>query len=114
MSPTQRPDFVPFDIEVHPERDSVRVCPCGDVDLATVGRVRERVDELTAAGFARVVLDLREVTFLDSTGLRLLIELDREARVDGWELALIDGSTEVQRVFDVTGMRPRLPFTPHP
>src|SRR5436305_12942409 len=105
MNPTQHDDFAPFTIEVEPQRDVVRVCPHGEVDLVTVRRVRERIDELTAAGFERLLLDLREVTFLDSTGLRLLIELDHAARAGGWQLALIDGPPAVQRLFDLTGLR---------
>jgi anti-anti-sigma factor len=56
---------------VQPERDVVRVCPRGEIDIDTVGAVRSQLDELVGAGFTRVVLDLRDTTFLDSTGLRL-------------------------------------------
>jgi anti-sigma B factor antagonist len=110
MSATQRQEFRPFTVEVEPQREVVRVCPCGEVDLATVGDVREQVDELLSAGFTRVLLDLREATFLDSTGLRLIIELARSSQADGWQFVLIDGSAPVRRVFDVTGLRSHLPF----
>jgi anti-sigma B factor antagonist len=80
-----------------------------DVDLATVGALRDQVGELIAAGFLRVVLDLRGVTLLDSTGLRLVLELYRTSRADGWDLRIIEGPDELQRVFDVTGLRPLLP-----
>ena len=100
----------PFRVDVAPERDIVRVCPSGEVDLATVGRIRERVDELTSAGFRHVVIDLRGVTFLDSTGLRLLLELHEASCSDGWELGILEGSAEVQRGFEVTGLRTLLPF----
>ena len=97
-------------VHVHPERDAVRVCPVGEVDLATVGAVRDEIDELRAAGFRQVVLDLRGVTFLDSTGLRLCVDLDAAARADGWQLSLIDGPPPVRRAFDITGLRDALPF----
>jgi anti-sigma B factor antagonist len=99
-----------FHVDVEPERDVVRICPAGEVDLATVGVVRERVADVTSAGFRRVVIDLRQVTFLDSTGLRLLLELNAASQSDGWELGVIQGSAEVQRVFEVTGLRSLLPF----
>jgi anti-sigma B factor antagonist len=109
MSAAPRETFRPFSIDVEPERDIVRVCPRGDVDLATVGQLREQIEELIAAGFVRVLLDLRGVTFLDSTGLRLVLELYRTSRADGWDLRIIEGPDELQRVFDVTGLRPLLP-----
>jgi anti-sigma B factor antagonist len=86
-----------FHVDVEPERDVVRICPAGEVDLATVGVVRERVADVTSAGFRRVVIDLRQVTFLDSTGLRLLLELNAASQSDGWELGVIQGSAEVQQ-----------------
>src|SRR3954451_15405963 len=110
MSATQQETSSLFTVEIEPERDIVRVCPCGELDLATIPRLREPIDELVAAGFDRGVLDLRELTFLDSSGLRLVLELAGASRADGWELALIEGAAEVQRVFEVTGLRPLLPF----
>ena len=100
----------PFRIDVRPERDIVHVCPSGEVDLATVGAIREQIDELTAAGFRRIVLDLSGVTFLDSTGIRLVVDLTGCARAEGWALAIVEGSTAVQQVFHITGLRGRLPF----
>jgi anti-sigma B factor antagonist len=99
-----------FRLDVEPERDIVRVCPRGEVDLATAATIREEIEELTAMGFARVALDLRGVTFLDSTGLRLSLELTMAARAEGWEFALIEGPADVQRVFEVAGVRPLVLF----
>jgi anti-sigma B factor antagonist len=100
----------PFSVDVVPHRDVVRVSPVGEVDLATVGEVRARVEELRSAGFTRVALDLREVTFLDSSGLHLILELATSAREGGWELAVIEGSPDVQRVFEIAGVRAAVPF----
>ena len=100
----------PFRLEVHPARDVVRICPLGEVDLETVGTVGEQIEELRAAGFTRLVLDLRGVTFLDSTGLHLAIEAHAASRAEGWEFALIEGPAHVQRVFEVTGSRAALTF----
>lgn len=93
-----------------PERDAVRVCPCGDLDIATAGIVRARVAELTTAGFRRVVIDLRDVTFLDSTGVHLMVDLEMASRAEGWRFAIVEGPAEVQRAFEVTGVRESLPF----
>jgi anti-anti-sigma factor len=107
---SSQPEFQAFRVDVVPERDSVRVVPVGELDLATVDEVSEQVRELHRAGFRRVVLDLREVSFMDSTGLRLILTLDGEARADGTEFKLIRGRDSVQRVFEICGMVERLPF----
>jgi anti-anti-sigma factor len=100
----------PFRIEVEPEREAVRVCPIGEVDVGTVGEVRAQLDELKSSGFPRVVLDLRRTTFLDSSGLHLAVEVNAASAADGFAFALIAGPREVHRVFEVTGLSARLPF----
>jgi anti-sigma B factor antagonist len=97
-------------VDVWPEGDVVHVCPVGEIDLDTVSRLRDRMYELRAAGFKCLILDLRGVTFLDSTGIRLVVEADASARADGFEFGLIEGAAKVQRVFEITGLRSALPF----
>jgi anti-anti-sigma factor len=92
------------------ERDVVRVCPFGEVDMATVGQVRQQLENATSSGAKHVVLDLRGATFLDSTGLHLALEADAASREQGWEFGLVGGPADVQRIFDLTGARARLPF----
>jgi anti-anti-sigma factor len=107
---SQAGDPSAFGVVVRTERDVVRVCPSGAVDIDTVGQVREQLENVTASGARRVVLDLCGVTFLDSTGLHLVLEADAASRAQGWEFGLIGGPAHVQRVFDLTGARARLPF----
>jgi anti-anti-sigma factor len=99
-----------FRVEAHPERDAVRVRAVGEVDIATAGSIRAEIDELIDAGFKRVILDLREVTFLDSTGLHVVVDADASARANGWELLITDAQASVQRTFEIAGLRERLPF----
>jgi len=101
-------------IEAHPEAGGVRVRPRGEVDLGTVDTLRHHIDRCVAAGHKRVVLDLRDVTFMDSTGLHLILETDAAARAAEWELRLIQGPARVQRVFELAGLRDRLPFVEAP
>src|SRR5215212_1751708 len=100
----------PFRVTAQIESDVVRICPFGDVDIATVGQIREQIETFTATAAKRLVLDLRGATFLDSAGLHLVLEADAASRADGWEFALVGGPADVQRVFELTGCRPRLPF----
>ncbi len=103
-------EFEPFRIDVEPERESVRVAPVGELDIATVEKLRAEVERLREAGFTDLVLDLRGVRFLDSTGLRLVLELDAAARQASQELTIIRGSAVVQRIFEVTQVSDRLKF----
>jgi len=102
--------FDAFRVDVESERDIVRVCPVGEVDIATVGWIRAEIDELKAAGFTRLILDLRGATFLDSSGLHLAVDAHASAAESGCEFALIAGPAAVQRAFDAAGLSPRLTF----
>jgi anti-anti-sigma factor len=99
-----------FRCEVEPRRDAVRVVLAGELDLASVGEVQEQLRDLHAAGFERFVLDLRELTFIDSTGLRLVLSEDAAARERGGRFELIAGPPEVQRVFELTALLDHLNF----
>jgi anti-anti-sigma factor len=78
-------------IEAHPEPGGVRVRPRGEIDLATVENLCRHIDQCVAAGPKHVVLDLRDVTFMDSTGLHLILDTAAAARAAEWELRLIPG-----------------------
>jgi anti-anti-sigma factor len=103
-----------FRVEVARYRDAVRVSPVGELDLATIGQLRGRIDEVMAAGADCVVLDLRETTFLDSTGLHLTVEVDAHATRTGIDFAIVPGPPAVHRIFEATGLGERLPFVDAP
>jgi anti-anti-sigma factor len=105
------PDREPFRCDVSPERDAARVSAVGALDMATAPLLATTIEELHEAGFKHLILDLSRLDFLDSSGLRLILETDAAARADGFSIELIPGPPAVQRVFEVTGMRDRLPFT---
>jgi anti-anti-sigma factor len=87
----------------------VIVAPRGELDCATVARLQTAVDDLVATGWDTIVLDLRALCFMDSTGLCLIMR--QTSRTDA-TVQLIDGTAAVGRLFDLTGVRPRLPFVP--
>jgi anti-anti-sigma factor len=103
-------EFEPFRVDVEPERESVRVAPVGELDIATVDKLQVEVTRLLETGFEKIILDLRGVRFLDSTGLRLVLELDGAARENSHELCVIRGSDVVHRIFEVTQVAERLNF----
>ena len=83
------------------------VQPIGELDLDSVHRVRDE-------GCSSVVLDLRGLTFMDSTGLRLAIRWDTAAREGGFRFAIVPGTEVVQRVFRLTGMDDHLTIAEPP
>src|SRR5689334_15034206 len=91
-----------FRIAVQPERERVRVVPHGELDLVTVKRLDAEIEQLRARGFATIALDLRQVTFMDSTGLRLLLRLDAESRANGFRFLVIDCEGPVRRLLRLT------------
>ena len=99
-----------FSCDVVPERDHVRVVPVGELDMASCPALEQTIRELRDVGFDHVVLDLRRLRFLDSTGLRLLLELSAAARENSHRLELIEGPPDVQRVIQLTRTRSVLPF----
>lgn len=108
--PFDRSEIEPFRCELEPRRDVVCVRPIGELDLATVPVVETQLLELTTAGFAHLVLDLRQLSFLDSSGLKLILTWDAKARADGTSFELVPGPPAVQRLFEVTCVADWLSF----
>ena len=74
----------------------------GELDLSTVQQLEEAVADGVHGKARLVVLDLRELAFLDSTGLRLMLRLDARLKEEGGRLVLIRGPRRVHRVFELT------------
>jgi len=72
-------------------RDDVAIVPPrGELEVVTVDTLRAALDGIETAG--RLVLDLRSLSFIDSTGLHLLVALHQRAHRDGFQLTLLDPS----------------------
>jgi anti-anti-sigma factor len=104
----RRPEATAFRVDVHPERDVVRVVPVGELDLATAAVLEEQLHELRSAGFDQVVLDLRELTFIDSCGIRVVVAEQQFADRSGHAFSLISGPPAIQRALEVCGLLGRL------
>ena len=99
-------------VEVASETDCVRIALRGELELTTIERADEALSQLDVPPARSVVLDLGGVTFIDSTGVRFLLLVDRRARQGGWRLALVPAPPEVQRIFKLTRLEEQLPFLP--
>jgi anti-anti-sigma factor len=82
----------------------------GELDLATVARVRAQLELAEGSDAASIVVDLSGLTFMDSTGIRLLIEAHERSLADANRLTLLRGGASVQRVLEITGVAEILPF----
>lgn len=100
----------PFRCDVETAHGQVRLIPRGEIDLASVDELDAQLRELRETGFDHLVLDLRQVTFMDSTGLRLILSWDDVARENGIDFSVVPGTPGVQRLFEITGVLDRLTF----
>jgi anti-anti-sigma factor len=89
-----------LDVLTTPEVTTVTAS--GEIDMGTVDHLRETLGGLCVDG-AMVRLDLRDVTFIDSTGINALVLTDRDSRQRGCRLVLSAPSPAVRRVLDYTG-----------
>ena len=94
----------PFRCETVRDGETAWVRPQGELDLDTAPALDDELERTREQAGARLVLDLRTLTFMDSTGLRLLIRWDTLAREQGFEFAIVPGPEVVQRVIRLTGM----------
>ncbi len=83
----------------------------GELDLAGAAMLER---ELAGIDEGPVVVDLRRLSFMDSSGLRALVVAARRLQDAGRRLALVPGAAHVMRVFDITRMRERLEFVADP
>jgi anti-sigma B factor antagonist len=111
-APFQPPD--PFRCETGRAGDTRWVRPVGELDLDTEPQLEEALAALREQGARRLVLDLRKLTFMDSTGLRLVIRWDSAGKEQGFDFAIVPGPDVVQRVIRLTGMEDQLTFAEAP
>jgi anti-sigma B factor antagonist len=76
----------------------------GELDIATVPVVRERLSDLTDAGARRLVVDLRDVTFMDSTGLAAFIHAKVRLGDDGTLTLVLEPDSYPRLIFEVAGL----------
>jgi anti-anti-sigma factor len=84
---------------------SVVVDVCGDLDLATVARMRERLEDALATHPERLVVDLSSCPFVDASALAMLLEVHRRLSRAGGVLTLRGCSPRVLRLLSLTGLR---------
>jgi anti-anti-sigma factor len=101
----------PHILDVSEERESGRVCVRlrDELDLSNADAVTQLLDALRERR-APVLLDLDDLTFIDASGLRVVVTAASEARSDGWEFAVTRGSRQVRRLFGLLEIDKDLPY----
>ena len=80
----------------------------GEFDLSGVTSFEQELARDPSMDENTLVLDLRGLTFIDSSGLRAVVMADHQARAEGKRCLLVRGSRRISRVFDLTGVGERL------
>src|SRR5687768_11688656 len=104
----------PFEVTIEEHAGAVHARLRGELDISTAPRLEDTLSRVEADGPALLVIDLSQLDFMDSTGLRLLISADTRAREAGRRLVLIQGNEMVQRVLRLTRLDERLEIVDGP
>ena len=94
----------------HRDGDVHTIALRGEMDLSNAGEVERELTHAEATDAATILIDLSELTFMDSTGIRLLIAADARSRADSCRLRLTRPPAPVFRVLCIAGIDGMLPF----
>ena len=99
----------PFAVVTERSQETQRIIAAGELDIATVPQLEQAFDLAMETDAEQIVVDLASVTFIDSTGLRLLIRMND--RCPNGRLA-IRSTPVVDRLLEITGLLDQLPLAP--
>jgi anti-anti-sigma factor len=103
-----------FSVEEHNHGTAWVLAVAGELDLRTSPELEERLERVWAGGAELVILDLRQIEFMDSSGLRVLLGAHQRAQESGRRFALVRGADQVERVLTLTGVRDLLTVVDEP
>ena len=95
-------------IEVRSERGHAIVTLAGEIDISTVTRLRQRLFE-QAASSRHMVIDLDQVSFINSVGISALVGAANQAAAHGTGLRVVCARPKILKLFRLTGLDRRLP-----
>ena len=94
----------PFETHVEQSGESTVVRLTGELDLNCRRQFEATLQRVASVQAGNVVIDLSGLTFIDSSGLRMILELESQSRRDGFDLSFIRGQGQVRDVLELTGV----------
>jgi anti-anti-sigma factor len=93
----------PFLAQIESRNAVARIALNGELDMATVSILREHLANVEGDGINAIMLDLRGLSFIDSTGLQAFLDARSRAAANGHRLILIGASDQARKIFSLTG-----------
>jgi len=97
-----------FGVEVVDGEHAVVIGVSGELDLATSPELERELERSTASAAELLIIDLRKLEFMDSTGLSVLVRAHQKTTQSGKQFAVVKGPQQVQRLLSLTGVAERL------
>jgi anti-anti-sigma factor len=105
-----RPDGAPFAVSARGDEEGrLTVAARGELDVATRDQFNACVDDAIARRFDCLVLDLSGLTFVDSVGLKCILDVWNRSRSEDFQMTVVPGGRQVQRAFALSGMDSLMP-----
>jgi anti-sigma B factor antagonist len=103
-----------FRVELRNEDRASVLVISGELDLAATPELERVLDEALGSGAAAVIVDLRGLEFIDSTGLSVLVRANQQALEAGRDFGIVNGGPQVRRLLSLTGVTERLRVADEP
>lgn len=103
-----------FRVEVRNEGRAAIIAVSGELDLASSPSLEAELDRVSGTQSELLVLDLRRLEFMDSTGLSVIVKSHQRLADEGRSLYLVRGPQQVQRLLDLTGVAERIQLADTP
>lgn len=103
-----------FSVEVFNHGGSSVIAVYGELDLASSAALDSELARLMKSDAEQLIIDLRGVDFMDSTGLSVLVKAQQRAEEAGQRFAAVRGSQQVERLLTLTGVAERMTLVDSP
>jgi anti-sigma B factor antagonist len=91
-------------IDTHHNNEEIIVTIAGEIDAFTAPKLREEIMPLADQKNQTIIISLKDVSYLDSTGLGVFVGLFKQLKKNDGEMKLVDLSDRLKRLFEITGL----------
>jgi len=93
-----------LEVNIRYEQDIPVVETRGECDLITSRKLKDAIDNLISTGHYKIIFDFRDMSYIDSSGFRTLLDAKTRVAQHGGEIVLISLTAPVERVFELLGL----------